>query len=256
VKRSQSALKGEQAGIEARRALGLSETQPLDDILRSLERTTDLQIFVRPLGEDGIAGVYWVSQNTPFLMINADQPVERQRFTLAHEFGHHLLGHGNQIDEHVGWGESSSMEVEANAFAAAFLMPSGAIAQELTKLGRPPITFDIVITLAALFGVSAKAMRIRLETLKELKPRQIAEFDALIEAKQHHGRAARLGVPPVTDSLSVARREGGHLPPRMERKVIVAVEHELLPEDAAAKILRTDARGLETIRARFAVASE
>jgi Zn-dependent peptidase ImmA (M78 family) len=256
VRRSQPSRNGERAGIEARGALGLGETQPLDDILRSLERTTELQIFVRPLGEDGVAGAYWVSQDVPFILVNGDQPVQRQRFTLAHEFGHYRLGHGNQIDERVGWSEGSPIEVEANAFAAAFLMPPAAVTKALESLGRPQMTFDVLITLAALFGISAKAMRIRLETLDMLKPQQITEFDGLINTKQHHGRAAQLGIPPVIDSLEVAKREGGHLPPLMERKVILALDHDLLPEEIATKILRTDRPGLEAIRERFAVASE
>lgn len=256
MKRSQPARKGESAGVEARGTLGLGETQPLDDILRSLERTTKLQIFVRQLGEDGVAGAYWVSQDIPFVLVNGDQPVQRQRFTLAHEFGHHWLRHGNQIDAQVVFGDGSPIEVEANAFAAAFLMPPTAITKALEGLGRPPITFDVLITLAALFGVSAKAMRIRLETLEELKPQQIIEFDSLLANKEHHGRAAELGVPPVIDSLEGSKHEGGHLPPLMERKVIVALEHDLLPRDVAAKILRTDERGLEAARERFAVTSE
>jgi Zn-dependent peptidase ImmA (M78 family) len=256
VKRSQPARKGESAGIEARGALGLGETQPLDDILRSLERTTQLQIFVRPLGEDGIAGAHWASQGVPFIIVNGDQPVQRQRFTLAHEFGHHWLRHGNQIDERVVWGDDSAIEVEANAFAAAFLMPPPAITKALEGIGRPPISFDVLITLASLFGVSAKAMRVRLDTLGALRPQRAAEFDALIEAKQHHGRAARIGIPPVIDSLVVAKQERGHLPPLMERKVIVALEHDLLPREVAAKILRTDESGLDAICDRLAVTPE
>lgn len=256
MKRSQPALKGEQAGIDARNSLGLNETQPLDDILRSLERTTDLQIFVRPLGEDGISGAYWTSHETPFVLVNGDQPVARQRFTLAHEFGHHRLGHGNQIDKEIVGAGVSPMEIEANAFAAAFLMPQAALAKALERLGRPQIDFEVLITLATLFGVSARAMRIRLETVGELKRKEIEEFDELIAGGQHYGLAARLGVPPVVDSLAAARREGGHLPPLMERKVMVALEHELLPEEVAAKLLRTDEDGLQVVRERFAVSSE
>lgn len=256
MRRSRAAQKGEQGGVEARNALGLNETQPLDDILRSLERTTELQVFVRPLGDDGIAGAYWVSDDTPFVIVNADQPVSRQRFTLAHEFGHHRLGHGNQVDETLLPGGDSPMEVEANAFAAAFLMPAAAIAKAVASLGSSRVDFEGLITLATLFGVSAKAMRIRLETLGQLKPQQIDEFDALIDNRQHHGLAARLGIPPVLDSLAAAQRDGGHLPPRMESKVIAALEHKLLPDAVAAKILRTDEDGLRTVRERFAVASE
>jgi Zn-dependent peptidase ImmA (M78 family) len=256
VTRSQSARRGEEAGVEARRSLGLNEAQPLDDVLRSLERTTDLQVFVRPLGFDGIAGAYWVSQEVPFVLLNADHPVERQRFTLAHEFGHHRLGHGNQVDQQLAFGTSSPREVEANAFAASFLMPPAAIGESLAELEQPQMTFDVLITLAALFGVSAKAMRIRLETLSELKPQQIAQFDAMIEAEKHHGRAARLGVSPVSDSLALAKQDGGRLPPQMERKVIAALEHDILPEDVAVKLLRTTTAGLASLRARYSVASE
>jgi Zn-dependent peptidase ImmA (M78 family) len=256
VTRSLPAKRGEEAGVEARRALGLNEAQPLDDVLRSLERTTDLQVFVQPLRFDGIAGAYWVSQNVPFVLVNGDHPVERQRFTLAHEFGHHRLGHGNQVDQQVAFGTSSPLEVEANAFAASFLMPPAAIAKTLADLDQPQVTFDVLITLAGLFGVSAKAMRIRLETLRELKPQQIAQFDAMIEAKEHHDRAGRLGVSPVTDSLTFAKQEGGRLPPQMERKVMAALDHDILPEDIAAKLLRTTIAGLATARSRYSIPSE
>lgn len=250
-----SSAAGEQAGTEARRALGLNESQPLDDVLRSLERTTPLQVFVRPLG-DGIAGAFWLVEDTPFVIVNADHPVERQRFTLAHEFGHFRMGHGNRVDQTVDWGDRDPREVEANAFAAAFLMPPAAVAEVLARLGRPDIDFDVLVSLAALFGVSAKAMRVRLETLGEIGRKKIDEYDALIDERAHYGRAAELGIPPVSDTLALARREGGRMPTAMELKVVRGIEHELIPEATAADILRTDADGLAAIRERNTVASE
>jgi Zn-dependent peptidase ImmA (M78 family) len=246
---------GERAGLEARRALGLNESQPLDDILRSLERTSPLQVFVRPLG-DGIAGGFCLVQDTPFVIVNADHPVERQRFTLAHEFGHFRMEHGNRVDETVGWGDRDPLEVEANAFAAAFLMPPAAVADALARLGQPDIDFDVLVTLAAIFGVSAKAMRVRLETLGEIGRKKIDGFDRLIEERAHYGRAAKLGIPPVSDTLALARRDGGRMPPLMEQKVLRGIEHELIPERAGEQILRTHAEGLASMRERSTVASE
>jgi len=254
VSRSRPALAGEAAGIEARRALGLNESQPLDDILRSLERTTPLQVFVRPLG-DGIAGAFSQIEDVPFVIVNADHPVERQRFTLAHEFGHYRMGHGNRVDTALSWGDKDPREIEANSFAAAFLMPPSAIADALARLGAPDLDFDVLVTLAALFGVSAKAMRVRLETLRSITRKKITEFDCLIDKNAHHGRATQLGEPSVDDTLASSKREGGRMPPAMEQKVVRGVEHGLIPEEAAEKILRVK-NGLSRARERSTIASE
>jgi Zn-dependent peptidase ImmA (M78 family) len=255
VSPSTPSARGEAAGLEARRALGLNESQPLDDILRSLERNTPLQVFVRPLG-DGIAGGFWLIQDTPFAIVNSDDPLERQRFTLAHEFGHFRMEHGSRVDETLDWSTRDPQEVEANAFAAAFLMPPAAIADSLDRLGRPDIDFDVLVTVAAVFGVSAKAMRVRLETLGEIGRKKVETFEQLISEQAHYGRAAKLGIPAVSDTLASARRDGGRMPPLMEQKVLRGVDHDLITEDAAEQILRAGATGLARVRERSEVASE
>lgn len=61
----------------------------------------------------------------PVLLVNAAAPVDRIRWTLAHELGHLVL---HEQDASV------SMEDEAEAFAAEFLMPAEVIKPQLRRL--------------------------------------------------------------------------------------------------------------------------
>ena len=81
----------------AREELGLGLDQPVHDILRVVEETQRLPVAVLSLGE-GVAGAYIVRKGQPFVFLNGSQPVTRQRFTLAHELGHHRLGHAAVVD--------------------------------------------------------------------------------------------------------------------------------------------------------------
>lgn len=90
----------------------------------------------------------------------------RQRFTMAHELGHWVLGHhlrGELPDDTLGFagafeGDGSSegrsaVEIEANTFAAELLMP-GAWIRKLTK----PLKAGAPDQLAAQYRVSREAM--------------------------------------------------------------------------------------------------
>jgi len=260
VRLSRDAQKGLDEALEARNNLGLSLAQPLDDVLAALERSTGLRIFVVDLGSDGIAGAFQIYDGYPWAIINSNinnSPVERQRFTLAHEFGHYWMKHGATFDQQLDFTTKDPKEVQANFFAGAFLAPAKAIVQTLERLGVPEIDFDVLITLAVEFGMSAKAMRIRLETCDLIKPRLVAEFDARIEAKEHWGRPGALGLTPLTDSLVAARDDGGRVPGRMTARAIAAAEQGLFPEERLAELLRvkdTDAVG--RLRERLASVAE
>ncbi len=252
---SENAERGEREGLRARDALGLTPSQPLDDILRALERTTDVLVFVRALGDDALEGAFWFSQK-PFVLVNASKPLVRQRFTLAHEFGHYFLGHGNTYDVSVNWSNRDPKEVQANFFAASFLMPAPAIAAALSRMAATTFDFDTLVTLATQFGVSAKAMRIRLETVEAITAKQVRQFDALIEHQAHYGRHEALGVTPVSDTLAAARRFGSRMPPSMTWRVFDAVDRRLLVDEQAAIILRTELDQLDALRDELLVVSE
>jgi Zn-dependent peptidase ImmA (M78 family) len=107
------------------------------------------------------------------------QSVHRQRFTIAHELGHFLLHQGDQVhvDRHFRLNFRSARsataedveEIEANAFAAAILMP-----EKFLRIDAARLQFDIedendVRTLAAKYNVSSQAMAIRLVNMISLR---------------------------------------------------------------------------------------
>lgn len=102
--------------------------------------------------------------------VNKSHHRNRKRFTVAHELGHHLLGHHDSFHvdfagdlspaasgEHPGY--NWRHERAANDFAANLLMPA-AIVREAATTGRD------VATLAQTFQVSAAAMGFRLKNLR------------------------------------------------------------------------------------------
>lgn len=74
---------------------------------------------------DAIAQV--VPELPPMIFVNQDAPMDRLRFTLAHELGH-LVMHAFPHPE---------LEEEANRFAAEFLMPVANIRTQFAQVSLP-----------------------------------------------------------------------------------------------------------------------
>lgn len=79
---------------------------------------------------DGLLGAYY-RDPAPGVLITTQRPLNQQRFTAAHELGHHYLGHMPSLDDESILRRApfearpgdNLQEVEAEAFAAAFLLP-------------------------------------------------------------------------------------------------------------------------------------
>jgi Zn-dependent peptidase ImmA (M78 family) len=79
---------------------------------------------------DGLLGAYY-RDPTPGILVTTRRPLSQQRFTAAHELGHHHLGHTPSLDDESilrrapfqARAGDNLQEVEAEAFAAAFLLP-------------------------------------------------------------------------------------------------------------------------------------
>ena len=120
--------------------------------------------------------------NRTIIGVNTRTSPRRQRFTIAHEVGHFILHEEAPliIDQsmRVYWRDDvSSMatdeqEIEANAFAAALLMPRELIVSHLKSYiakvessGRNLSREDLIAQLAREFDVSTEAMGYRLINL-------------------------------------------------------------------------------------------
>jgi Zn-dependent peptidase ImmA (M78 family)/predicted secreted protein len=89
-------------------------------------RLVGLEIMLQPL--DGLLGAYLRSPTTGAL-VSTERPHSIQRFTAAHELGHHVLGHDPSLDDDKilrrvpYFGKGDLREVEADAFAAELILP-------------------------------------------------------------------------------------------------------------------------------------
>lgn len=130
---------------------------------------------------DGVSGVLLISEGKGVIGYNSTQSLVRRRFTIAHECGHYEM-HRNSgqlfidkryIDKQyfVAFrdGRSSTgedkQEREANAFAAALLMPEGILRREIEKRYFDLADETALSDLAELFQVSQQAMMYRLLNL-------------------------------------------------------------------------------------------
>jgi hypothetical protein len=145
---------------------------------------TELKLIFRPL--DGYAALYLpsVRGSRAGALINDQHPLALQRYSGAHEFGHHRFDHGAQIDAAVELRLSGQAlpahEMLAEAFAAWFLMPperADVVGQTL-GVGRPATPLD-VYAMALRFGTSYSATCVHLPSLKRASSADVRQWQGL-----------------------------------------------------------------------------
>ena len=107
---------------------------------------TDLQIpLVFEALDELLGACVRVNSAAVGILVTTRRDLHMQRFTAAHELGHFVLGHEGSLDREVRMpGHTIGrdiQEVEADAFAAEFLMPKWlvkAAAQRRTWWGQDP----------------------------------------------------------------------------------------------------------------------
>lgn len=138
---------------------------PVDPI--RIAKQMGISVFAEPeLATVGASGdCYFDSKGFPVIRYNPNEPATRQRFTIAHELGHILMGHiqpGQRAhrdplrsyDEYY----ERPMERQANDFAAQLLMPESVV-KMIAK--NTPSSRE----LARQFNVSPDAMGYRVKNL-------------------------------------------------------------------------------------------
>lgn len=115
------------------RSLGTAFDGPVDVL--SIARDLGLVLMMQPL--ESLLGFYVRGDETSGIVINSQLPESLQRFTLAHEIGHHVLGHEGTVDDEYALGRfdpTSLTELAAQAFAASLLMPLPLVTRALRDL--------------------------------------------------------------------------------------------------------------------------
>lgn len=169
----------QQAQRELRRLkLDLSQRVEVFDVIEQ----SGVWLMFQPL--DKLFGFYERLGDAAGIVVHAGHPLTLQRFTGAHEFGHHVLGHEGSLDqEHdieSAPEELPAEEAAAQAFAANFLMPLQLVNQTLRRVGLPRqpqmVSAEKAYELSLLFGTSYQATISQLQALHKIDWRLAREL--------------------------------------------------------------------------------
>lgn len=200
-------LNGTGRAAELHAELGLREKlkgggRPID-VLAAL-RTFDITVLFRPL--EGLLGAYVPTPRSAGVLVTTLRDHHVQRFTAAHELGHHVLGHRTvSLDKNVGFvarGEKDGydhQEQEADAFAAEFLLPKWLIVAQARKHGwgkqdlrRADTVYQLSLRMGASFSATCWAL-----ATADLISRSEAQALAQRQPKESKQRAID-GVEPAS----------------------------------------------------------
>jgi Zn-dependent peptidase ImmA (M78 family)/transcriptional regulator with XRE-family HTH domain len=187
------------------------------------------------------------------ILVNGVHPPVRRRFSYSHEYAHALLDRDQGITTTRSDNATQLAEKRANAFAAAFLMPSEGVAEHLrqidkgfpsrraqaifdvandtmieaeirTRPGSQAITYQDVASLARRFEVSYEAAVWRLKSLNYLGN---AEAKALLEQKDIGNRYIHLlGFEGLLDDRRIAEKPEQELRNQLLRLAVEAFRQE------------------------------
>jgi Zn-dependent peptidase ImmA (M78 family) len=121
------------------------------DVFRIVQEL-GIWLSARPLGN--LFGFYLRQDDALGICLNAAHPETLQRYTCAHELGHHLLGHASNLDDAAdvdgAGGGTPAQERAAQVFAGNFLMPLGLVNRVLRRLD----VYDRSLTATDVYQVS------------------------------------------------------------------------------------------------------
>ena len=115
-----------------------------------------LAIIYYPKFPNSVSGTIIKDDDFHAIGVNENHSKVRQRFTIAHELGHYIMGHDENTYLDDSFDKSTDKEREANKFAGELLMPF-----EILKTDIEKNVYNIP-SLAKRYEVSEQAMSIRL----------------------------------------------------------------------------------------------
>lgn len=227
-------LLGQDAARTVRNALDLGDGPALE-LDRQLELQAGLRIFHLSMPNAIAAMLIWSDELGACVAINRGHPLERRRWSLAHETAHFLRDReAGDVLPLQQQRRADPAEVFAESFAREFLMPSGAIARRFSEHVRASGRFTIadILWMAHLYQVSFQAMTLRLEDLGLLPS---GTYEGLAEKKFRPSEASEsLGL------RASALERPAELPDRFVTLAIQAYEKELISESEFATYLDVD----------------
>jgi Zn-dependent peptidase ImmA (M78 family)/DNA-binding XRE family transcriptional regulator len=217
---------GNSTARQDRQRLGLGDN-PVPDMAELISSTgiwaTGSQL------PDVISGLFLQSASFGMvILVHFMHPRARKRFSYAHEYAHALLDRNQTATVSTLCNRTDLLEVRANAFAAAFLLPSGGVrrflqgrrkglqsrlealvydpsvnsvdeqvrATQRTTPGSQKITVQDVAALAHRFGTSRQAAAYRLKGLGFINARELNELLEKLETGREYFETLHLYQDP------------------------------------------------------------
>ncbi len=130
----------------------------------SVANSEGIEVFSIDFRDDSVSGILRKEDGAYRIYVNSNHSNNRKRYTIAHEIGHYVL-HRDDVaafvdpelnlyrskDSRGEVGSQGDMEIQANIFASALLMPAELVETAYGKCRD-------VAALARLFLVSSEAM--------------------------------------------------------------------------------------------------
>jgi Zn-dependent peptidase ImmA (M78 family) len=231
----------------ARANLGLSLQGPIRDIVALVEAPPErVPVTIAALPET-LAGAFLKVRSRPFILLNGNNHPTRQRFTLAHEFGHWKLGHGEVADGPLSLTSATNTpdETAANQFAAEFLAPLPAVHAWLQTLGTPDVDLSIVVRFAVEFGVSPWVARYRFHQAGCVSDIQGRKLDEGLANGMHRQLILLLGLREHQDTITEAKASLPRVPRELREHAYRGYANGLLSVERLAQLLRQDPKSVE-----------
>jgi len=181
--------------------------KPLSEPICIYDLVEDLGMELHFMSAASMEGMYTPRKPKSVIVLSSLRPHGRQRFTCAHELGHHIFGHGSKIDElKKNEKRFSPNEFIADCFAGFLIAPKVAVHRAFSDRGweisKP--SPEQIFTLSCYFGMGYTSLITHMERSLNLISAKTSE--ELKGIKLPHLRIELLGFLPekellVADSL-------------------------------------------------------
>lgn len=224
----------EDAAMEFRHRLGRG-ISPIKDLVILLESEIGLRIYIRPIEERRISGLFVYDESVgACMLLNSHHNAIRRLQSAAHEVGH-FVSSRERPDVDGSFIDTNSREERfAKAFGFSLLMPAAAMRSAFSDFVREQGRFSPrhLVILAARYGVANEACCRRLEELDLLKK---GTWESL-RSRGFSGEFAR-GILSEADFENFGGVHG-EITPRLWMLAAEAYQRELVSEGQLSQMLQ------------------
>jgi Zn-dependent peptidase ImmA (M78 family) len=216
-------------------------------------RRRGVKVARREFGQGNGDGMYLWSEarKEGLIVVNASERASKQRFTAAHELGHHELHRFEGADVEIADKSildtgNDPAEIAANAFAAYLMAPNEALQREVGDKKTKDISADDVVSLMREFGLSYEATVYRLQNAgvitAPVRQRLFQEGEGQVE-----GLVAQAGFDeetlfPAGEDIAARTVDGAF---RLYRDAVISAERlgQIIGSSADEAAATAEARG-------------